>query len=97
MVAIGVNVDIKPGVGPVFDTPIRRIEDIERLYAFDATKVEYIAKTIELLTTEVLDVPLIGSVVLHSPSRPISLKEDLRKVITKLEGCSSANPKFGMG
>ena len=60
MVAIGVNVDIKPGVGPVFDTPIRRIEDIERLHAFDATKVEYIAKTIELLTTEVLDVPLIG-------------------------------------
>ena len=60
MVAIGVNVDIKPGVGPVFDTPIRRIEDIERLHQFDPTKVDYIAKTIELLTKEVLDVPLIG-------------------------------------
>ena len=44
MVAIGVNVDIKPGVGPVFDTPIRRIEDIERLHQFDPTKVDYMQK-----------------------------------------------------
>ncbi|MCI5709372.1 uroporphyrinogen decarboxylase [Veillonella caviae] len=60
MVSIGVNVDIKPGVGPVFDTPIQRLSDVERLHAFDPTKVEYIAKTIQLLTTEVLKVPLIG-------------------------------------
>ena len=63
------------------------MEDIEQLYAFDATKVEYISKTIELLTTEVLDVPLIGFVVHHSPSRLTLLKEVLRKVITKLVGC----------
>ncbi|WP_251424042.1 uroporphyrinogen decarboxylase [Veillonella agrestimuris] len=60
MVAIGINVDIKPGIGPVFETPIARIEDVERLQPFDPSKVDYIAKTISLLTTEVLDVPLIG-------------------------------------
>ena len=81
MVAIGVNVDIKPGVGPVFDTPIRRMEDIERLYAFDATKVEYISKTIELLTTEVLMMYLLlAFVVHHSLSRLTLLKEVLRKL-----------------
>lgn len=60
MVAIGVNVDIKPGVGPVFNTPIQRAEDVEKLHDFDPTKVEYISETIRLLTAGMLDVPLIG-------------------------------------
>ena len=34
--------------------------DVDRLEAFDPTKVDYIAKTITLLTSGMLDVPLIG-------------------------------------
>lgn len=60
MVAIGVNVALKPGVGPVFENPIQRMVDIESIHEFDPTKVSYIAETIKLLTTEVLQVPLIG-------------------------------------
>ncbi len=34
--------------------------DVIRLDTFDATKVDYIGKTIRLLTSGMLDVPLIG-------------------------------------
>ena len=60
MVAMNVNVELKAGVGPVFSTPIRSMADIDKLEAFDPTKVDYIAKTITLLTSGMLDVPLIG-------------------------------------
>ncbi|ETS92829.1 uroporphyrinogen decarboxylase [Veillonella sp. AS16] len=60
MVGMNIHVDIKPGVGPVFSTPIQSMADVERLAPFDPAKVDYIAKTIRLLTTGMLDVPLIG-------------------------------------
>lgn len=60
MAAMDVDVSIKPGVGPVFDTPIRTVQDVERLQPFDADKVSYIADTIRILTSGMLDVPLIG-------------------------------------
>lgn len=60
MVAMNVNVELKAGVGPVFSTPIRSMADVEALDSFDPTKVEYIGKTITLLTSGMLDVPLIG-------------------------------------
>ncbi|MBB6454692.1 uroporphyrinogen decarboxylase [Salirhabdus euzebyi] len=59
--AIGVDVDIKAGIGPVIDNPIRRKEDIERLGELDPENdVPYVLKTIEILTKEQLNVPLIG-------------------------------------
>ena len=60
MVAMNVNVELKAGVGPVFSTPIRSMADVDKLETFDPTKVDYIAKTITLLTSGMLDVPLIG-------------------------------------
>ncbi len=60
MVGMDVTVELKPGVGPVFPNPIRTQRDVEQLHPFDPTKVSYIGDTIKLLTTEVLDVPLIG-------------------------------------
>ena len=48
MVAMNVNVELKAGVGPVFSTPIRSMADVDKLEAFDPTKVDYIAKTITL-------------------------------------------------
>ena len=51
---------LKAGVGPVFNTPIRSMADVDKLDTFDPTKVDYIGKTITLLTSGMLDVPLIG-------------------------------------
>ena len=60
MVGMNVNVELKAGVGPVFNTPIRSMADVDTLDTFDPTKVDYIGKTIRLLTSGMLDVPLIG-------------------------------------
>ena len=60
MVGMNVKVELKAGVGPVFNTPIRSMADVDKLATFDPTKVDYIGKTITLLTSGMLDVPLIG-------------------------------------
>ncbi|MGM0876241.1 MAG: uroporphyrinogen decarboxylase [Bacillota bacterium] len=59
--AIGVNVEIKSGIGPVIDDPIRSLQDVEKLGEIDPeSDVPYVLDTIKLLTKEQLDVPLIG-------------------------------------
>lgn len=59
--AIGVDVEIKKGIGPVIDNPIRSKTDVERLGEIDPeADVAYVLDTIRLLTEEQLDVPLIG-------------------------------------
>ncbi|RJS61681.1 uroporphyrinogen decarboxylase [Bacillus sp. PK3_68] len=59
--AIGVDVDIKSGIGPVIDNPIRSLADVEKLGQIDPeSDVPYVLDTIRLLTKEQLDVPLIG-------------------------------------
>ncbi|MFG6149515.1 uroporphyrinogen decarboxylase [Halobacillus sp. B23F22_1] len=59
--AIGVDVEIKKGIGPVIDNPIRSKADIEKLGTIDPeTDVSYVMDTIRLLTQEQLNVPLIG-------------------------------------
>src|SRR5699024_12655322 len=58
---IGVDVEIKAGVGPVIHNPIRHIRDVEKLGELDPAKdLDYVYKTIEILTKEKLNVPLIG-------------------------------------
>ncbi len=58
--AIGVDVEIKSGIGPVIDNPIRSIADVERLGEIDPVQdVPYILDTIKLLR-EQLSVPLIS-------------------------------------
>ncbi|QHS21625.1 uroporphyrinogen decarboxylase [Virgibacillus sp. MSP4-1] len=58
---IGVQVEIQPGVGPVIDNPVRSKTDIERLGEIDPEQdVPYVLKTIEILSKEQLNVPLIG-------------------------------------
>lgn len=58
--AIGVDVDIKSGVGPVIDNPIRSHHDIEKLGEIEPERdVDYVLDTIKLLR-EQLTVPLIG-------------------------------------
>ena len=59
--ALGVDVEIKSGIGPVIDNPIQSLEDVEQLGEIDPKKdVPYVLETIELLTKEQLNVPLIG-------------------------------------
>lgn len=58
---IGVDVKIKNGVGPVISNPIRSAADVERLGVLHPEEhVPYVLETIKLLTTEQLNVPLIG-------------------------------------
>jgi uroporphyrinogen decarboxylase len=59
--AIGVDVEIKSGVGPVISNPITSLADVEKLGEIDPEKdVSYVLETIKLLTQEQLTVPLIG-------------------------------------
>ncbi|OCS85993.1 uroporphyrinogen decarboxylase [Caryophanon latum] len=58
---IGVDVKIKAGVGPVISNPIRTAADVERLGEFNAKEhTPFVLETIEMLTKEQLNVPLIG-------------------------------------
>ncbi|TSB45775.1 uroporphyrinogen decarboxylase [Alkalicoccobacillus porphyridii] len=58
--AIGVDVEIKSGIGPVIHNPIQSKSDVERLGMIEPEKdVDYVLDTIKLLRTQ-LDVPLIS-------------------------------------
>lgn len=59
--SIGVNVEIKSGIGPVISNPITSLADVERLGEIHPEEdVPYVFETIRLLTEEQLSVPLIG-------------------------------------
>jgi uroporphyrinogen decarboxylase len=59
--AIGVDVEIKSGIGPVIDRPIQTYQDVEDLGKLNPkADIPYILDTIRLLTEEQLEVPLIG-------------------------------------
>jgi uroporphyrinogen decarboxylase len=58
--AIGVDVRIAAGTGPIVDAPIRSAADLDRLRVLEPERDEpYLLETIRLLRKE-LDVPLIG-------------------------------------
>jgi uroporphyrinogen decarboxylase len=58
--AIGVDVEIKPGVGPVFADPIREAADLGRLRPLEPeADCPAVIEAVRLLAAE-LDVPLIG-------------------------------------
>ncbi|MFQ3543801.1 uroporphyrinogen decarboxylase [Halobacillus rhizosphaerae] len=59
--AIGVDVEIKKGIGPVIHNPVKTKADVEKLGEIDPeSDVPYVLDTIRLLTREQLNVPLIG-------------------------------------
>lgn len=58
--AMGVELDIVPGVGPVIQSPIRTVGDVDRLQPLEPPQgVPFVLETIERLVAD-LDVPLIG-------------------------------------
>ncbi|WP_246144243.1 uroporphyrinogen decarboxylase [Actinacidiphila oryziradicis] len=58
--AIGLDLDIKPGVGPVVAQPIRSRADLDRLRPLDPDDVKYVTEAIGMLTGELGATPLIG-------------------------------------
>ena len=59
--AMGIQVDIKAGIGPVIDNPIRSRDDVIKLKTLQPEEdIDYVLDTIKLLTEEQLNVPLIG-------------------------------------
>ena len=58
--AVGIDVDIKAGIGPVVDTPVRTPGDLERLRALDPGDVPYVTEAVRTLVTELDERPLIG-------------------------------------
>ncbi|MGQ4420146.1 uroporphyrinogen decarboxylase family protein, partial [Streptomyces sp. SAS_269] len=58
--AIGLDLDIKPGVGPVVEQPVRTRADLARLRDLTPEDVSYVTEAIGLLTRELGGTPLIG-------------------------------------
>jgi uroporphyrinogen decarboxylase len=58
--AVGVGVDIKPGVGPVLEHPIRTRDDLGVLRALEPDDVPYIDQAVRALVDELGETPLIG-------------------------------------
>ncbi|MER5640103.1 uroporphyrinogen decarboxylase [Kitasatospora sp. NPDC002227] len=58
--AVGIDVDIKPGIGPVIADPIRTVEDLQRLRPLEPDDMPYITEAVGMLVEELGATPLIG-------------------------------------
>jgi len=58
--AVGVDLDIKPGVGPVVAQPIRSRADLDQLHPLEPDDVGFVAEAVHLLVGELGATPLIG-------------------------------------
>ncbi|MEU5686182.1 uroporphyrinogen decarboxylase [Streptomyces venezuelae] len=58
--AIGIDLDIKPGVGPVVEKPIRSRADLAQLRDLTPDDVHYVTEAMGMLTAELGSTPLIG-------------------------------------
>jgi uroporphyrinogen decarboxylase len=58
--AIGVDLDIVAGVGPVVAHPIREQRDLDQLVPLTADHVPYVTEAVRMLVSELGETPLIG-------------------------------------
>ncbi len=58
--ALGVDLDIVPGVGPVIADPVTDLVGVNRIPAFEAAQVDFVAEAVAELTRELGATPLIG-------------------------------------
>jgi uroporphyrinogen decarboxylase len=58
--AVGLDIDIKPGVGPVTAQPFRSEDDVSRLRDLEPGDVQYVADAVTMLVAELGATPLIG-------------------------------------
>jgi uroporphyrinogen decarboxylase len=60
LAAVGVDLDIVPGTGPVVAEPVATLADVERIRPMAPTDVPYVAEAVRLLVAELGATPLIG-------------------------------------
>jgi uroporphyrinogen decarboxylase len=60
LAAVGVDLDIVPGVGPVVAEPFRSRSDLDRLPELTPAHVPYVTEAVRLLVAELGATPLIG-------------------------------------
>jgi uroporphyrinogen decarboxylase len=60
LAAVGIGIDIRPGVGPVVDKPIREPADVDRVRPLEPDDVPYVAEAVRALVAELGPTPLIG-------------------------------------
>jgi uroporphyrinogen decarboxylase len=58
--ALGVDLDIVAGVGPVIAAPVNDLAGVQRIPPFDAAQVDFVADAVTQLTAELGATPLIG-------------------------------------
>ena len=59
--AVGFGIDVKPGTGPVAETPFRSAADLDRLRPLEPQDVGYVADTVDLLVAELPhEIPLLA-------------------------------------
>ncbi|HEX7739272.1 MAG TPA: uroporphyrinogen decarboxylase [Marmoricola sp.] len=58
--AVGVDLDIKPGIGPVVAEPVRTLGDVEAIPDLVPEHVDYITEAVKMLVAELGETPLIG-------------------------------------
>ncbi len=58
--AVGIDVDIKAGIGPVVGTPVRSPADLGRLRGLQPDDVPYVTEAVQTLVAELNSRPLIG-------------------------------------
>jgi len=58
--AVGVDLDIKPGVGPVVAQPVRTLADVEAIPDLEPGHVPFITEAVRALVAELGATPLIG-------------------------------------
>jgi uroporphyrinogen decarboxylase len=57
---VGIDVDIKAGIGPVVGSPVRTSADLARLRPLDSDDVPYVTEAVRSLVAELDERPLIG-------------------------------------
>src|SRR3954466_10655101 len=58
--AVGVDLDIKPGIGPVVASPVRTLADVEEIPDLVPEHVPYVTQAVRQLVGELGATPLIG-------------------------------------
>ncbi len=58
--ALGVDLDIKPGVGPVIASPVRDLAGVDGLPEYDPGRLGFVTEAVAALTGELGGTPLIG-------------------------------------
>ncbi|KNX37016.1 uroporphyrinogen decarboxylase [Luteipulveratus halotolerans] len=58
--AVGIDLDLVPGVGPVIAQPVRTRQDLERIPELEPSHVPFITQAVSMLVRELGGTPLIG-------------------------------------